>query len=270
MDAPVFRNTRIQELLISGFFILAGAALLVAKGAPALPIGLGAIGFGLIAVLMFELYLRKLRSVAAQTRTQLAAVAQQALDAPVAVNAQPNPHFAELAFSSRLGRRLMMPTSVPLWIDGSAQGQRLGIGIAVSLGKNTFTKFTHSYMVADAKGTSTLFRVLTNNRLGKMVRHGATQHPAATNDPAFDQLWIVDADESLAHAVLDGGARQALVQLASSFSQSELASVELLPQGLVLRWPRPVTPATAQSMRDLVGGMRDRLVAHAARTRTAV
>jgi hypothetical protein len=260
MVPRALRVFRVLELVIPGFFVLFGL-LVFAAPHPQMGFALGLWGFAAFAVLMFELRFWGHRRTTARVRRGLGEVGQRDLEGSSAVVERGSDDFIEEIAANRALASLLAGRSTRLCVTGRWQGRDLEIGTAVVAARDFDQKI--SYVCVHDRALRGPFRVMTRGAATSFSRIGMEKSPVATGDTAFDDKWVVDANDALCRAVLDPPLRAQLLRLQQQLSWMQVASVEATRFGLVLRWPGELSPEGAAYLRDLALAVHGRLAAAA-------
>jgi hypothetical protein len=163
---------------------------------------------------------------------------------------------AHLAANHAMSIILAGPATA-LCVAGTWRGRPVEIGTALVARRDFDTPI--SYVCAVDRAVPAPFRIATRIALDSFPRLGAARGIVTTGDVAFDDRWSVDADESLARAVLDSQMRAWLLELQARLPWIQVAMVESTPFGVVVRWWGELPPEGAATPREVALAVHDRL-----------
>jgi hypothetical protein len=240
---------RLLQVLTSATPVVIAAPFVAKTGAMIAPLALtAAIGVGIAA--LFQWRLSALRRDARRTAANLAAVTEATLGEGARVIGRAGFDRTELLASNpRFARRIARCS-----VRFAAVGAHVELGAAVVALRDF--DVVQSYVKVRAVGLPA-FRAMTRGFLTSWSRWLRTTHPVATGDTAFDARWVVDADEDVATRLLAPGVRARLVELSAPLVSTRTASIETIDDGIVIRWPGPLTPDLAARLRDLAIAIAD-------------
>ncbi len=249
-----FGVMRWLQYVIPGFVALIGVLAFVGGVWPA---GLVILGLAGVFFLLFQLRFRAHRRNTTRVRAGLEQLGKTSFDAPAAVEVRgPDDHAETLASSSAFAR-MIARRSTRVFVRGKSQGRELELGTAVVAARD-WDQYV-SYACAVDAAPRAMFRAMTRGALTRLARIGMDKREVATGDKAFDDAWVVDADEATARAVLDDATRARLMELQKQMPMMMVASVEATPRGLVVRFPTELSAEWAANLRELAFSMHDRL-----------
>ncbi|HEY3816148.1 MAG TPA: hypothetical protein VGL81_03200 [Polyangiaceae bacterium] len=227
--------------------------------------------FLLLPVVTIELQFRTMLRKGQRVRAAIDAIAARAFDRPADV--RPGYDLSVTMPASMAGFVSAIDAGAAFTTSGQFRGANVSIASHVSRAGRQFGEMSHvySHVVVDVPGVSTRFYLARQGGVVKsLARAAGVIRDVKIGDDAFDAMWNVDADEPLAHAVLDDpGIRARLMELKSKvalvsqdFGTAGM-SVILTNHGLAVRWPGDFNVELAVYIRDLLLDMRARMLPYA-------
>ncbi len=251
-------KTALQTLL----FILMGATVAMSVAAAVLSGKPMALSLAVVSALVFSIpililryQLNRLKQAGARIRANLEAIAKECFDSPANVR-----DGYDLSVTMPEGPAALVSsvdTQIGFTADGTFGGARVSIASHESVAGRQGGEMSHTY---------SLKREGLGSRLKRAI--GASSD-VQTGDQAFDETFVVTADDALARYVLgDESVRARLLHLQSQVStvSSDVGtggmSIFASKHGLALRWPGDISPKLAKLARDLLLDMRARSLRH--------
>lgn len=265
-------KTALQTLL----FILMGATVAMSVAAAVLSGKPMALSLAVVSALVFSIpililryQLNRLKQAGARIRANLEAIAKECFDSPANVR-----DGYDLSVTMPEGPAALVSsvdTQIGFTADGTFGGARVSIASHESVAGRQVGEMSHTYshVVVDLLGLQTTFSLKREGLGSRLKRAIGASSDVQTGDQAFDETFVVTADDALARYVLgDESVRARLLHLQSQVStvSSDVGtggmSIFASKHGLALRWPGDISPKLAKLARDLLLDMRARSLRH--------
>lgn len=273
----MLRKRFLQKFLAAVFGLVSVSMLVAAFTSPRpiavipliammlVPLLIGAVPIGIL-----EMQLRAIEQAGEVIRANISEIARSVFDAPGEVR----PGY-DLSVTSPATAAFVaaFDTDKGFTTDGTFRGARVSVGSHVSVAGRQVGEMQHTYshVVVDMLGLEKPFAIRKEGVGARLGRAIGIVKDATVGDETFDEMFVVEADDELARAVLDESIRERLVTLQK---RVPLVSSEIGPggmrlvltrHGLALRWPGDITPDLASYVRDLLLDMREKMLAYESR-----
>jgi hypothetical protein len=253
----------LQVFMASIFLFIAWALARHGNGASIMPAL-----FGILPIIVFEYQIRGIRKAGEKVKASIAACAKSVFEASATIR---EGYDIDATTTMAAFNPLMREPNngAAFTTEGKFRGARVSVASHVSLVGRQFGEFHHTYshVLVDVLGLEKSFRI-TRERAGtKLSKAIGVTKDVSVGDKAFDDMFVVEADDDLARAVLDDSIRERIMQVQSKVGNvsNDLGAVGgmnilLTNRGLALRWPGAIDPRLARLFRDLLIDMRERML----------